>query len=129
MYAWLTSLNIINPFSSTGNGSFNSYIIPENVINLLLGGKYMDIILQHIQDAYNKFNNNKINLILKINEIIDIDENQEYIPNSVKYANWNLISEILTQFGLNFSNDEITKVINGDKEILIKILNQILIMR
>ena len=125
MYAWLTSLNIINPFSSTGNGSFNSYIIPENVINLLLGGKYMDIILQHIQDAYNKFNNNKINLILKINEIIDIDENQEYIPNSVKYANWNLISEILTQFGLKYSNDEITKVINGDKSLLIKILTKI----
>ena len=44
MYAWFTSLNIINPFLSLEEDSMNTFIIPEKIVNLLLGGKYMDII-------------------------------------------------------------------------------------
>ena len=124
MYAWLISLKIINPFvSSEKNLSTNS--IPDKVINLLLGGKYMNIILKQLQDSFNNFKKDKINLMLKIKELIEIDENQDYIPNSIKYANWNLISEILESFGLKYTKDEIMKVINGDKVFLIKILTQI----
>ena len=36
MYAWFTSLNIINPFLSGEDDQMNNFVIPEKTINLLL---------------------------------------------------------------------------------------------
>jgi len=124
MYAWLTSLNIIKPFNN--NSMVNiSYVIPEKVIHLLMGGKYFDLILKSIQEVYNIYHNSNLDLSFQINDLIEYEENQEYIPNSVKYANWHLIAEILIKLGLELSEDEINKVINGDKEYLIKIMMKV----
>ena len=49
IFAWLSSLDIINPFNPNNNSddkTFN-FIIPEKICQLLFGGKYMDLILKN----------------------------------------------------------------------------------
>ena len=125
MYAWFTSLNIINPFLSLEEDSINSFIIPDKIVNLLLGGKYMDIIINQLQDSYNKYNKAKMDYTSKLKELKEIGEDQDYISNSVKYTNWQIIAETLRQFGLNYTEEDINKIVNGDKDFLLKILTEI----
>ena len=125
IYAWFTSLNIINPFLSYDDDPVNNFIIPEKTINLLSGGKYMDIILKNLQDSYNKCYKVKMDFIFKLKELKNINEDEDYISNSIKKANWTLISETLKKFGINYSEEEIDKIINGDREFLLKVLKKI----
>ena len=125
IYAWLTSLNIIDIFKSLAEDSSSNFIIPEETLNLLFGGKYMDIILTNLQDAYNKCYKSNTDYITKINQIKPIEQTQSYISNSVKYANWQIIVEILGNFGLSYSEKEINLIVNKDKEQLKKILSNI----
>ena len=125
MYAWLTDLSIINPFSSPKTPTEGNFILPEKTIELMLGGKYMDIILNTLQNAYNKFYKLRLDYLGRLNELKDISEDQKYISNSVKYANWHLINEILNKFGISYTEDQINQLINGDKEFLLKVITQI----
>ena len=125
MYAWLTDLNIINPFSSLKSDVVGNFVVPEKTIQLMLGGKYMDIILTTLQSAYNKFYKLKLNYLTKLSELKEISEDQDYISNSVKYANWHLINEMLNQFGISYTEDQINQLINGDRDFLLKVITQI----
>ena len=125
MYAWLTDLNIINPFSSLTTPTEGNFILPEKTIELMIGGKYMDIILTTLQEAYNKFYKLHLDYLNKLNELKEISEDQKYISNSVKYANWHLINEILNKFGISYTEEQINQLINGDKEFLLKVITQI----
>ena len=125
MYAWLTDLNIINPFSSLKTPSEGNFILPEKTIELMIGGKYMDIILTTLQEAYNKFYKLHLDYLTRLNELKEISEEQKYISNSVKYANWHLINEILNKFGISYTEEQINQLINGDKEFLLKVITQI----
>ena len=125
MYAWLTDLNIINPFSSLNTPTEGNFILPEKTIELMIGGKYMDIILTTLQEAYNKFYKLHLDYLSKLNELKEISEDQKYISNSVKYANWHLINEILNKFGISYTEEQINQLINGDKEFLLKVITQI----
>ena len=125
MYAWLTDLNIINPFSSLKMPTEGNFILPEKTIELMIGGKYMDIILNTLQYAYNKFYKLKLDYLSGLSELKEISEDQTYISNSVKYANWHLINDILNKFGISYTEDQINQLINGDKEFLIKVITQI----
>ena len=125
MYAWLTDLNIINPFSSLKTPTERNFILPEKTMELMIGGKYMDIILTTLQSAYNKFYKLRLDYLGKLSELKEISEDQKYISNSVKYANWHLINEILNKFGISYTEDQINQLINGDKEFLLKVITQI----
>ena len=125
IYAWLASLNIIDPFKSLSEDYNNNFIIPEKTLKLLFGGKYMDIILQKLQESYNQFYKVKIDYISKISQLKPIEENQEYISNSIKYANWEIIAEILGHFGLSYSEEEINLLVNNNREQLYKIISKI----
>ena len=118
LYAWLTDLNIINPFSSLKTSSEGNFILPEKTIELMIGGKYMDIILTTLQEAYNKFYKLHLDYLTRLNELKEISEEQKYISNSVKYANWHLINEILNKFGISYTEEQINQLINGDKELV-----------
>ena len=125
IYAWLTSLNIINPFLSYDDDPMNNFIIPEKTINLLLGGKYFDIILKHLQDSYNKCYNVKMDFNFKMKELKQISEDEDYISNNIKTSNWSLIFETLKKFGINYVEEDIDKIINNDNEFLLKVLTKI----
>ena len=125
MYAWLTDLNIINPFSSLKTPTEGNFILPEKTIELMIGGKYMDIILTTLQAAYNKFYKLHLDYLTKLSELKEISEDQKYISNSVKYANWHLINEILNKFGISYTEEQINQLINGDNEFLLKVITQI----
>ena len=125
IYAWLSNLDILNPFNTVNNDQPFSFIIPERIIQQFIGGKYMDIVLKNLQDSYEKLYNLELNYIENINQLEKIDENKEYIPNSVKYNNWHIINDCLSNFGLNYKEEVIIKIINGDKNQLLEILKRI----
>ena len=125
IYAWLSSLNIVDPLKSLSEDIMNIFIIPEKTLNLLFGGKYMDLILKNLQDSYNKFYKVKMNYISNITQLKTIQEDEEYISNSIKYANWEIIVGILKHFGLSYSEEEINLLVNNDKEQLNKIISKI----
>ena len=102
IFAWLTSLNIINPFVSFAQDLVNDFRVPEKTVSLLMGGKFLDIMIQSLQDVYNKFykiNDDYISNLMKLKQIPD---GQEYISNSLKYTNWKIIFEVLGHYGLYF---------------------------
>lgn len=125
IYAWLTSLNIINPFLSYDDDPMNNFILPEKTINLLLGGKYFDIILKHLQDSYNKCYNVKMDFNFKLKELKQISEDEDYISNNIKTSNWSLIFETLKKFGINYVEEDIDKIINNDNDFLLKVITKI----
>ena len=125
IYAWLTSLNIINPFLSYDEDPMNNFILPEKTTNLLFGGKYLDIILKHLQDSYNKCYKVKMDFIFKLKELKQISEDEDYISNSIKNSNWSIIFETLKKFGLNYTEEDLDKIVNGDKDFLSKVLTKI----
>ena len=63
IYAWLSNLDILNPFNAVNNDQPFSFIIPERIIQQFIGGKYMDIILKNLQDSYEKLYNLELNYI------------------------------------------------------------------
>ena len=127
MYAWLTSQNVINPFKSfqTDINTSSSFQIPKQTLELLLGGKYIDNILKSLQDSYNKLYDMKLDYTDNLNDLVEIKEDDQYISNSAKYTNWHLYQDSLKHFGLNYPDDLINQIINGDKEILLQILTDI----
>ena len=125
LYAWLTDLNIINPFSSLKSDVIGNFMIPDKTIQLMIGGKYMDVILQALQTAYNKFYKLKLDNLSNLKNLKDIPEDTDYISNSIKYANWHLINEMLNKFGISYTEDQIMQICNGDREYLLKVITQI----
>ena len=125
IYAWFTSLNTINPFLSYDEDPMNNFILPEKTTNLLFGGKYFDIILKHLQDSYNKCFKVKMDFIFKLKELKQISEDEDYISNNIKNANWSLIFETLKKFGINYAEEDLDKILNGDKIFLSKVLTKI----
>jgi hypothetical protein len=125
IFAWLTSLNIINPFVSFSQDLVNDFQIPEKTMSLLFGGKYIDIMIQQLQDAYNKFykiNEDYSSDLLKLKQI---PEGEEYISNSLKYTNWKIIFEVLGHFGLTFSDNDLSLIINNNPDQLKKVISKI----
>ena len=125
IYAWFTSLNIINPFLSYDEDPMSNFILPEKTVNLLFGGKYFDIILKHLQDAYNKCYKVKMDFIFKLKELKQINEDEDYISNSIKNSNWSIIFETLKKFGINYAEEDLDKIINNDSDFLLKVLTKI----
>lgn len=124
LYAWLTSMNIIDCVKSLRSQE-NAFQIPQKTINALMGGKYMDKILLSLEDSYNKFYKLKLNYTANLVNIKPIDENDEYISNSVKYFNWNLINESLAHFGLNYTSENIEAITSGDTKMLLEVITKI----
>ena len=125
IFAWLTSLNIINPFVSFSQDLVNDFQIPEKTVSLLMGGKYFDIMIQPLQEAYNKFykiNEDYLSNLMKLKQIPD---GQEYISNSLKYANWKIIFEVLAHFGIVFTDDELSLLVNNSMDELKKVISKI----
>ena len=81
-------------------------------------GKYMDMIIQPLQNEYNKFYNRDDNYTINLVNLKELPENQKYktyaINNKIRYENWKIIFEILGHFGLYFTEAEINLLVNND---------------
>ena len=124
LYAWLTSMNIIDCVKSL-RASDNAFEVPERTLAAMGGGKYIDRILSSLEESYNKFYKLKLNYTANLVNLKPIDENDDYISNSIKYYNWNLIAESLSHFGLNYTEEDILKITSGDKQALIDVIMKI----
>ena len=125
IFAWLTSLNIINPFVSFSQDLVNDFQIPEKTVSLLMGGKYIDVMIQPLQEAYNKFYKTDQDYLSNLMKLKQIPDGQEYISNSLKYTNWKIIFEVLAHFGLVFSDDELSLLVNNSMDELKKVISKI----
>ena len=129
IYAWLTSLNIISPYKSLSEDIEQDFRIPQNVLSPLFFGKYMDIIIQPLEKEYNKFYSKNDNYASKLSNLKKLPENRGKISstviNNIKHDNWKLIFEVLSHFGIRFSEGDIFLLVNNDRDQLKEVITKI----
>ena len=125
IYAWLSSLNIIEPFSESGENNSQTYIIPENIVEALFEGHYFDVMILNLQDAYNKYFNNRKNCVPKLKELAFKEKKYNKISAKTKLNNWNVINDALQFFNIKYSKIEISKIMSGNRDFLLKVITKI----
>ena len=125
VYAWLTSLNIIDPFSEINENGSNTYSISENKVEALFEGHYFDIMILNLQEAYNKYYNNRKNCEPKLKELVFKEKNYPKISSKTRIYNWNVINDALDFFNLKFSKNDLNKILNKNTDALLKIIMKI----
>ena len=125
LYAWLSSLNIIEPFSEIDENNSKTYFIPENMVEALFEGHYFDKMILNLQDAYNKHFNNRKNCEPKLKELAFKEKKYNKISSKTKLNNWNVINDALQFFDIKFSKNEISKIMSGNRDILLKVITKI----
>ena len=88
IYAWLTSLNIIEPFSQLEKEDIKMYYIPENIVESLFEGHYFYVMILNLQDAYNKYYNIRKNCSIKLKELAFKEKKYNKISTKTKINNW-----------------------------------------
>ena len=122
IYAWLTSLEIIDPFSSSKTE--REFFIPEKTCKLMFNGFYFDIMLKNLQNYYNKFFNKNANYIDNLSLLKPI-ENENYLNEDDKFYNWSILFDMLNNFKLNLDKQNISNLLKEDKKYLNELLNTI----
>ena len=125
IYAWLTTLNIIDPFAETGDNGSDLYHIPENIIEALFEGHYLDLMILNLQDAFNKYFNNRKNCAPKFKELVFKEKNYEKISSKTRLNNWNVINDALQIFDLKLSKNDLNKIYNKNQDILLRLISKI----
>ena len=118
LFQWLLELNIIEQ-------NENDNFIPDDIIYLLCGGKYFDRILYSLQKAYNKYYNLHLEFLEKLKDLNPISVEQKNIQYIVRYNNWKIIFDLLSHFGIDYNENDLNTISNGDKYFLIEILHKI----
>ena len=125
IYAWLSALNIIDPFNETNKNGMYNYFIPENILNSLFNGEYIDLLIYDLQEAYNKYYDIRKDCSLKLKELVFKEKNFDKISEKTKLNNWNVINDALKIFGIKYSKNDLNKVVSGNNAALLKIITNI----
>ena len=125
IYAWLSALNIIDPFTETNKNGMNNYFIPESILNSLFNGEHIDLLIYDLQNAYNKYFDIRKDCSLKLSELVFKEKNFNKISEKTKMNNWNVINDALKIFGIKYSKNELNKVVSGNNAALLKIITNI----
>ena len=125
VYAWFSALNIIDPFSETGKNRNKNYYIPEDILNALFNGEHMSTLILDLQSAYNKYYQIKKDCSPKLKELVFKERNFDSISEKTKINNWNVINDALKIFDIKYSKNDLNKIVNGNNEILLKILSNL----
>ena len=125
IYAWLSALNIIDPFNETNKNGMNNYFIPETILNSLFNGEYIDLLIYDLQKAYNKYYDLRKDCSLKLKELVFKEKNFDKISEKTRFNNWNVINDALKLFGIKYSKNDLNKVVNRNNIALLKIIANI----
>ena len=125
IYAWLTTLNIIDPFTEPGKNGTDAYYIPENIVEALFEGHYLDVMILNLQEAYNKYFNKRKNCENKLKELAFKEKKYEKISNKTRLNNWNVINNALQFFDLKFSKNDLSKIMDKNCDMLLKAITKI----
>ena len=125
IYAWLSALNIIDPFTETNKNGMSNYFIPENIVNSFFNGEYISLLILDLQKAYNKYHDIRKDCSQKLRELVFKEKNFDKISEKTKLNNWNVINDALKIFDIKYSKNELNKVVNGNNLILKKIIETI----
>jgi hypothetical protein len=89
----------------------------------------MDIIIQPVEKEYNKFYSKNDNYASKLSNLKKLPENRGKISstviNNIKHDNWKLIFEVLSHFGIRFSEGDIFLLVNNDRDQLKEVITKI----
>jgi hypothetical protein len=123
IYAWLTELKILKA-EKTLIMKKDGILIDDSVSLKLINGFYWDKILNHLENLFNKFYKIKLNYALKLEEIKPLL--QQIKGNSfdvkVRLEIWNIIGEVIRNFGVELNEDNIKQISNGKNEDIKNIL-------
>ena len=130
VYAWMCSLNIIDPFSETKSNQTNTnnlsnYYISEDLLESLFKGEHIDTMILDLQEAYNKYFDNKKDCSIKLSELIFKEKNYPKVSDKIKFENWLIINEALKYFDIKYSYNELNKIVSGNKTVLLKVIKNI----
>ena len=129
IFDWFHNLKIITAEEPNFEQYQKNKYIPKNIISQMFLGKYMDMIIQPLQNEYNKFYNKNDNYTINLVNLKELPENQKYkayaINNKIRYENWQIIFEILGHFGLYFTDSEINLLVNNDIDELEHVIKKI----
>ena len=125
IYAWLSALNIIDPFNGTNKNGMYNYFIPENTLNSLFNGEYIDLLIFDLQEAYNKYYDIRKDCAPKLKELVFKEKYFDKISEKTRLNNWNVINDALKIFGIKYSKNELNKVVSGNNSALLKIIGNI----
>ena len=129
IFDWFHNLNIITTNEPKFELLKKNNLIPTNIISSMFLGKYMDVIIQPLQNEYNKFYNREDNYTINLINLKEIPENQKYktfaINDKIRYENWKIIFEILGHFGLLFTETELNLIVNNDIDQLEQVIKKI----
>ena len=129
IFDWFHNLKIITAEEPNFEQYQKNKYIPKNITSQMFLGKYMDMIIQPLQNEYNKFYNKNDNYTINLVNLKELPENQKYkayaINNKIRYENWQIIFEILGHFGLYFTDSEINLLVNNDIDELEQVIKKI----
>ena len=125
IYAWLSTLNIIDPFKEGDQNGDKMYYIPENIVESLFEGHYFDNMILNLQDAYNNYFNKRLNCSIQLKELVFKEKKNDKISTKIRINNWNIINHVLQFFNVKFSKNDINKVLNRNLDMLSKIITKI----
>ena len=122
IYAWLTTLNIIEPFNIPGK---NSYLISEEILNSLFNGKYIDLMLFDLQKSYNRYYEIRKDCSPKMKELVFKEKNFDNISEKTRLNNWNIINDALKIFDIKIQKIELDRIVSKNNISLLKFMNNI----
>ena len=125
IYAWFSSLNIIEPFDDSDKNGNKGYFIPEKILNSLFNGEYFSVMILSLQEAYNRYYDNRKDCSSKLKELVFKEKNYEKISEKTRINNWNVINDALKIFGIKYSKNDLSKIINENDIMLLKIITNI----
>ena len=125
VYAWLSALNIIEPFNVPNKNGMNSYFIPETILNSLFNGEYIDLMLLDLQKAYDKYYNIRKDCSPKLKELVFKEKNFDNISEKTRLNNWNIINDALKIFDEKIQKIELDRVVSKNNNALLKIMSNI----
>jgi len=129
IYAWLVNIKVLDANKSIKINNDGKILVPENVVRNLMVGCYFDQILVHLQEGYNKFYKIKLNYTDRLNDLkLERSDRVEYLPLNLRNSNWSIISEVLTNFGIEVSKRKLEKITSGNINELYELLNTIYIL-
>ena len=123
IYAWLVNLNILDGNKSLKMKKDGLILLQEALIEKMFDGLYIEKILFSLEEQYNKFYKIKLNYTDKLKEMKK--NNSGTVVNSIRFHNWKIIADVLSNFGIEFDEEKISKICTGNKTALSNLLKTV----
>lgn len=124
IYAWLVNIKIMDQNKSIKMRPDGKIMIPDNIVKIMMEGFLFDRILNNLEEGYNKFYKIKLNYTDRLKDLnLERPEGKDSLPLNLRNSNWSIITDVLTNFGIEISKRKIEKITSGNIHELHELLN------